>query len=488
MAELSGHIRFSAPGGPLTQRDGDTHATWDPERRTLNLVRDRLGTHPLYYFPTADGVLFSATLDRLLEHRTPVLDRAGLLRALAFTLSVPGVPWAGMQEVAPGTVVTITPERTTTRVYWRPRARPHPHDLAETVAVIRNMLAARARGAALLSGGLDSSLLAALAGPGLRTYDLDFADHAAHFTADNERAAPDTPYATMVAAHLGTSHRTITLDPVSLADPALRRTVVKAYGTPPGWGDRDRSAYLLYHAIREHDHTVLSGEAADELFGGYATFFDPAIHQAATFPWVATGYAVYGPAPGALRPELGLDLPAHLAGEYARAVREVEHLEGEPDARMRTVAYLYLTRALPVILTRKAAVSRAAGLGVGTPFADHRLAEYVLNIPWSMKTFDGREKSLLRAAARDLLPAPVLRRVKSAYPTTRHPAYLAALAEQAADLAATPGHPVFEIVSDRWLASYARRTGAPRVRNTLEWILNLAACLDLYRPTLRPTR
>lgn len=488
MAEVFGHISFGAPGVPLTQQDGDTFATWKPDRRELTLVRDPLGTHPLYYFPTADGVLFSATIDRLLEHQTPVLDRAGLLRALAFTLSVPGVPWAGMHEVAPGTAVTITPERTTTRVYWRPGAQPHPHDLAETVAAVRTALTAQAHGAALVSGGLDSSLLAALAGPGLRTYDLDFTDHATHFNADGERADRDAPYAAMVAAHLGTRHRTITLDPVALADPALRRTVVKAYGMPPGWGDRDRSAYLLYRAVLEHHHTVYSGEGADELFGGYASFFDPVIHQAATFPWVATGYAEYGPAPGALRPELGLDLPGYLAGEYARAVREVEQLEGEPDTRMRTVACLHLTRALPVILTRKAAVSRAAGLRVRTPFADHRLAEYVLNIPWSMKTFDGREKSLLRAAARDLLPAPVLRRAKSAYPTTRHPAYLAALAEQAADLSATPGHQVFEIVSDRWLASHARHTDTPRVRNTVEWILSLAACLDLYRPELRPTR
>src|ERR1700722_9084428 len=127
MAEIFGHISFSAPGGPLTQQDGDTLVTWEPHRRELTLVRDRLGTHPLYYFAAADDVLFSSTIDRLLAHQTPVLDRDGLLRALAFTLSVPGVPWAGMHEVAPGTAVTITPERSTTRVYWRPGAQPHPH-------------------------------------------------------------------------------------------------------------------------------------------------------------------------------------------------------------------------------------------------------------------------------------------------------------------------------------------------------------------------
>ncbi|GLZ07198.1 asparagine synthetase B [Actinomadura sp. NBRC 104412] len=472
MADLFGRIRFGVTAEPVSCADGDTTVTWDPGRQTVTLVRDRLGERPLFYAPTSDGVLYSSTQDALLAHVAPVLDLDGLHRALAFTLNVPGVPWSGVHEVAPGTSVTVTPSGATTTTYWRLTAREHTDDLGTTVATIRDLLGAAledAPAASLLSGGLDSSLLAALAGVST-TYEVDFPEYRERFVPTEERAAPDGPFAAEVAAHLGTAHHTLTLDAATLADPALRRRVVQAYGTPPGWGDRDRSAYLLYRAVREK--TVLSGEGADELFGGYATFFDPAAQDATTFPWVVTYYDDYGPAPGALRP--ALDLPGHLADEYARAVAEVE----DPT---RIVAHLFLTRALPVLLARKNSLSGAAGLDVRTPFTDPRLVEYVYNVPWSMKTFDGREKSLLRAIARDLLPRSVLTRVKTAYPSTCDPAYLAALGREAARLVSLD-HPVFEIADRTWLgeADPAR----PRDRNTVEWILNLAAWLDVYHPTL----
>ncbi|GAA3446536.1 asparagine synthetase B family protein [Planomonospora venezuelensis] len=501
MAGIFGHIRFGVPDLPATATatttasfDGDTSAVWDPRGQTLRLTCDRLGSNPLYYHLTGDGVLFASRPEAILAHVDPVLDLDGLRKALAFTLSVPGVPWSGISGVAPGTTTTVTPSGVRTETYWRLTAREHTDDLATTVANIRDLLtdAVRSRPvrAALLSGGLDSSLLTALAGTRLHTYDVDFTGYEDHFTADDERAAPDAPYAAEAAAHLGTLHRTVGLTPAALADPDLRRTVVRAYGIPPGWGDRDRSAYLLYRSVREDFPGALSGEAADELFGGYAVFFDPVIHRARTFPWVATGYTTYGPVSEALRPELRLDLPGHLAGEYARSVSEVECLDGEDEGerRMRTVAHLYLTRALPVLLTRKDRLSRAAGLDVRLPFADHRLVEYVYNVPWSMKTFDGREKSLLRAAARGLLPPSVLGRLKTAFPSIRHPAYSAALARQAAELAAEAGHAVFAIADRSWLGAVGRRDARSmpaRTRNTLEWILNLAAWLELYRPTLR---
>ncbi|TMQ91212.1 asparagine synthase [Actinomadura soli] len=178
------------------------------------------------------------------------------------------------------------------------------------------------------------------------------------------------------------------------------------------------------------------------------------------------------PAPGALRPSL--DLPGYLADQYAQAITEV-------DDPARIVTHLFLTRALPVLLTRKDSVSRAAGLDVRTPYTDPRLVEYVYNVPWSMKTFDGREKSLLRAIARDLLPGSVLKRVKTAYPSTCDPAYLAALERQARHLAAQD-HPVLDIADRTWLGT--ADPAIPRDRNTIEWILNLAAWLDTYRPTL----
>jgi asparagine synthase (glutamine-hydrolysing) len=126
---------------------------------------------------------------------------------------------------------------------------------------------------------------------------------------------------------------------------------------------------------------------------------------------------------------------------------------------MRVICYLHLTRFLRLLLDRKDRMSMAVGLEVRVPFCDHRLVEYVYNTPWSLKTFDGREKSLLRAAAADLLPQSVLQRVKSPYPSTQDPHYASALQQQAKELLATDD-PVFELVNHRWLENTTQQDPA----------------------------
>ncbi|NEE55034.1 asparagine synthase, partial [Streptomyces sp. SID8455] len=121
-----------------------------------------------------------------------------------------------------------------------------------------------------------------------------------------------------------------------------------------------------------------------------------------------------------------IDLRGYRAQRYHEAIAEVPRLAGESaaDRRMREIGYLHLTRFLPWMLDRKDRASMAVGLEVRVPFCDHRLVEYVFNTPWAMKSFDGREKSLLRAATRDLLPPEIADRVKAPYPTSRDRRYL----------------------------------------------------------------
>ena len=123
---------------------------------------------------------------------------------------------------------------------------------------------------------------------------------------------------------------------------------------------------------------------------------------------------------------------------------------------MRKICHLHLTRFVRVLLDRKDRASMAVGLEVRVPFCDHRLVEYVYNAPWSLKSFDGREKSLLREAARDVLPKSVYDRVKSPYPSTQDPKYAVALQGHAKDLLADPSHPVFDLI-DRGRPAPGRR-------------------------------
>jgi asparagine synthase (glutamine-hydrolysing) len=154
---------------------------------------------------------------------------------------------------------------------------------------------------------------------------------------------------------------------------------------------------------------------------------------------------------------------------------------------MRISSYLHLTRFLPLLLDRKDRMSMAVGLEVRVPFCDHRLVEYVYNAPWSLKSYDGREKSLLRGAVRDVLPESVVQRVKSPYPSTQDPLYVGAIQKQAEELLAERDHAVFSLVDPSWLQEAVREDPAAisnPARQGLEGTLDLAVWLDEYRPQI----
>ncbi len=484
-------------------------AIWDARSDRLVMIRDRLGVKPLYYYPTPDGVLFGSEPKAVLANPAArrVVDLDGLRRLILYMLTLPDAVWAGMREVTPGSMVSIDRTGLRERPYWKLETREHVDSLDATVAHVRELLddimrrqiVADVPYGVLLSGGLDSSTIATLAarhaaagGERIRTFAVDFVGRSDNFQPDDERADPDAPYVRDMVARVGSDHADIVLDHAAVSDPAIRRAVVRAYDLPPGSGDRDRSLYLLFRAIRDMATVALSGESADELFGGYGSFHDSAAQQADMFSWVTRGLDTYGIAPGALLPELGrvLDLPGYLVALYAEAVADIEQLDqaSAHEQRMRVICHLHLTRQLRVLLDRKDRLSMAVGLEVRVPYCDHRLVEYVYNAPWALKSFDGREKSLLRAAVQGLLPQCVLRRKKTAYPSIQDSRYVVALQQQAKELLSDGADPVFSIVDRAWLDDAVQEHPAAmpaRTRNSVEWTLNLAAWLDVCRPTLR---
>jgi asparagine synthase (glutamine-hydrolysing) len=153
---------------------------------------------------------------------------------------------------------------------------------------------------------------------------------------------------------------------------------------------------------------------------------------------------------------------------------------------MRTIGHLHLTRFVRMLLDRKDRVSMAVGLEVRVPFCDHRLVEYVYNTPWALKTFDGREKSLLRAATAHVLPSSVLGRRKSPYPSTQDPGYAMALQQQAKAVLADSAHPVHTILDQDWLTSIVDQdvSRPSDARRGIDRVLDLYHWFDLYRPTL----
>ncbi|GAA3070552.1 hypothetical protein GCM10020000_63840 [Streptomyces olivoverticillatus] len=152
--------------------------------------------------------------------------------------------------------------------------------------------------------------------------------------------------------------------------------------------------------------------------------------------------------------------------------------------RMREVSYLHLTRFVQLLLDRKDRVSMAVGLEVRVPFCDHRLVEYVFNTPWAMKTFDGREKSLLRAAVRDVLPASVADRVKSPYPSTQDPRYAAALRAELRRVLADTDAPVRPLLDTAGVARALKEDTGETYRTGTELVLGLNSWLAAYGTAL----
>ncbi|UIK01242.1 asparagine synthase (glutamine-hydrolyzing) (plasmid) [Rhizobium leguminosarum] len=484
-------------------------ALWDARVEKLVMIRDRMGIKPLYYYETDDGAIFGSEPKAILAnpHAVKAVDLAGLRELLSFTQTPGTSVWYGVKEVLPGCIVTLDRNGLRERRYWSLAAKEHTDDRQTTIDTVRHLLGDTVNGqlvadvdrCVLLSGGLDSSAITALSaahlresGEQVRSFAVDFVGQTENFVADDIYGTPDAPYALEVSQHVRSLHQTILVDHAAMADRDIRRKVIEARDSPLSLGDKDTSLYLLFQSIRQHSTVALSGEAADEVFGGYAWMHQPQVQTADTYPWMAvflTGAKAQ--VSDRLNKDLSaaLDLRSFIGDSYASAVAEVSHLEGVTDheKRMRVIMYLHLTRFVRMLLERKDRISMAVGLEVRVPFCDHRLVEYVYNTPWSLKTFDGKEKSLLRAATADILPDSVLKRVKSPYPSTQSPAYARLLMEQARDLVHS-GDPVLDLIDRKWLTDITTRPVEQMdmaERNGIERALDFSAWLDIYKPELR---
>jgi asparagine synthase (glutamine-hydrolysing) len=435
---------------------------WDEREQELVLVRDRMGVKPLFYLETPRGVLFGSEPKAILAnpdapHRT---DADGLCEILDMVKTPEQSVYVGMREVRPGALVRVNRNGLTTQRYWQLEAHEHTDTLDETVGnvrgllddIVRRQLVSDVPLCSLLSGGLDSSTITALAaqaqGRGqVRSFSVDFSANDESFAADAVRGSSDTPFARELAEFAGTRHNEILLDNRDLMDPEVRAAVLFAADRPPAyWGDMWPSLYLLFREIRRNSTVALTGESADELFGGYLWFHNPNAIKADTFPWLTSGSSRYFGGLDLLDGDLltKLDLPGYRQRRYEEALAEVPELPGESpqEKRMREISYLNLTRFVQTLLDRKDLMSMAVGLEVRVPFCDHRLVDYVFNVPWAMKQFDGREKSLLAKSVEDLLPSSILDRKKTPYPATQDPGYENALRAELKEVLADKDAPV----------------------------------------------
>jgi len=479
---------------------------WDEQKQQLLLARDHLGVKPLFYAERGDALLFGSEVKVLLAHPLvePEVDPAGLAELLTFVRTPGSGVYRNVHELRAGHLAVCTARGMRICRYWSLESAPHLEDLDTTAEHVRALLDdtvnrqlyADVPVVTLLSGGLDSSGLTALAanefhrsGRDLDTYSVDFVGSEQHFQSTPLHPSLDAPWVKRVSEYLGTRHHTVTVDTAALLENLL--VPLQAYDFPNA-GQMSSSLYLLFKTIKQDATVAISGESADEVFGGYPWFQIPAALNAPTFPWLPLFLGQKESAFSWLSADLLQTVrPAEqISREYARAIAEVPTLAGEDatEARRREMFYLNITHFLPLLLERKDRMSMATGLEVRVPFCDHRLVEYVWNIPWSMKTADSIEKGILRRALRGALPEDARTRKKSAYPKAENPDYVAATRKWALDILNDSNAPIQPLL-DRPTAQSLVESGSAGIPGVTlvtlnERVIQLNAWLEKYKVKL----
>ncbi|WP_026962232.1 asparagine synthase (glutamine-hydrolyzing) [Alicyclobacillus herbarius] len=479
------------------------YAIWDETEKTLFMARDRLGVKPLFYAQRGRGVLFASELKGLLANPLvdPVVDAEGL--AEVFLMGPGRTPghgvFHGVQELRPGHYLLAHKGYVRVHPYWQLTAEPHTDDVETTVAKVRELLVdivnrqlvSDVPVCTFLSGGVDSSAVSAIAAeayrnrglPPLNTYSIDFVDMAENFEANSFQTGLDAPWARRVSEFIGSTHHPVVFGIEEqlqhLFTPITARDL-------PGMYDIDSSLYLFCKAIKQNATVALSGEAADEVFGGYPWFHREDALTAKTFPWSLK----LNERIRVMSPELQKIVrpTEYVADRYRDALAEVPRLPGEDarQARVREIGYLSITRFLATLLDRKDRMSMATGLEVRVPFCDHRLVQYVFNIPWEIKTTGGQVKGVLREAMRGYLPDDVRARKKSPYPSDPNPRYLEAtrsLALAMLEDANAPIRPLIDATAVRELAESSYRKGEHR-----PWFGQIAGTAQMFHYLIQVDR
>ena len=413
-------------------------AVYDAAKDSLFLARDRLGVKPLYYAEHEGRFYFASEVKGILAASGMPARLGGrgifeLLYLSPVTLPDSGV-LEGILQLKGGYCATVDREGMCHFPYWELSAYEPCATRASAIENVRTLLRDAVRRqlvsdvplATLLSGGLDSSAITALAAEAYREEGKTLCSYSFEYE-DNKDYAPtlfqpnrDEDYAARLAGYLHTDHKILTAPTEEVARLLERAARMRDM---PGQADIDSSLLFFCGEIKKRHTVVLSGECADEIFGGYPWFYRAEMLSRGHFPWIhdpSVRASLF--LPELARVEEGRERLVELT-RRAVADTPLTGYESEEDRLCRIATWLSVNYFMTNLLARKDRMSMACGLEVRVPFADHRILEYLYNVPWRIKFEDGVEKALLRHAMRGLLPEEILTRKKSPYPKTHNPRY-----------------------------------------------------------------
>ena len=435
-------------------------AVWEENKKRLFLVRDRIGVKPLFYKLHDDGLLFASEIKTILAYPTVIaeLDEQGAAEIMLLGPGrTPGCGvFRGIMELEPGCCGYYENGKLHIKRYWKLLDREHRENFEETAecvrylvrdAILRQMVSDVPLGT-FLSGGLDSSLITAICaeemadrGEQLQTFSVDYENNSVYFQSGKFQPTSDTEYIKLMQKTLDTHHRWTVLTPDDLISCLEDATIARDL---PGMADVDFSLLAFCRQIRPHVKVALSGECADEIFGGYPWFRDPEVRNINGFPWAQNSDHRFS----LLHQNMRESCRSYICDRYEATCRESDILPdtSNQERRIKEMVNLNFRWFMQTLLDRKDRMSMYSGLEVRGPFCDYRIAEYLYGVPWEFKDHKGREKGLLRTAMEGVLPDEILWRKKSPYPKTFDPRYTKLVSDRYQAMLQNKNAPIWQLV------------------------------------------
>ena len=440
------------------------------------LARDRIGVKPLFYAPSHGGLIFASEIKTILCYPgfKASIDLTGASELLLIGPGrTPGCGvFRGVFELEPGCSAVWEQGKLKTKRYWKLTDGEHPYSFEDTVEMVRELVTDAIRRqlvsdvpvGCFLSGGLDSSLICSVAareyaeqGRSLHTFSVDYEKNDRYFIPGKFQPNSDADFLGLMETYLGSTPHRIILSAQQLHDSLEEATIARDL---PGMADVDFSLLLLCREIRKDVTVALSGECADEIFGGYPWYRDPEIRARAGFPWAQTtaqrSRLMSGPV------SRQVNAREYVMSRYAQTLLDADISPDNPplEKQMKQMVNLNFRWFMQTLLDRKDRMSMYSSLEVRVPFCDWRIAELLYRVPWEMKDHGGYEKGLLRKAAEGMLPKEVLWRKKSPYPKTFDPEYLRLMTLRIESLMNDHSAPLWELVGKEQVQELIK-TGMP---------------------------
>lgn len=438
-------------------------AIWEKHRKNLFIARDRMGVKPFFYVLENNTLIFASEIKALLAH--PMVRPEINIQSIAEIMLIgPGrTPGYGVfkqiKELLPASCGNYNINGLKTWNYWSLKDKENNDSFEETVEKVRSLvvdsierqLVSDVPVGTFLSGGLDSSIISSVAknyfnnrGQKLKTFSVGYKDNEKYFVKSKFQPNSDPSYIDIMNKYLDVEHYQVTLDTADLVEALFSAVDARDL---PGMADVDSSLLLFCKEVKNHATVVLSGECADEIFGGYPWYRDKEIREKYGFPWAqSTDFRTTF-----LNKEIQEQINSfkYVDERYQKTVQETDKLPNcnDTESRMKEMVNLNFKWFMQTLLDRKDRMSMYSGLEVRVPFCDYRIAEYLYTVPWEFKDYENQEKGLLRCAMIGLLPNEVLWRKKSPYPKTHNPTYLNAVSQRLLEEISDPNAPILQFIN-----------------------------------------